>query len=272
MGIRPSELAAILASIKYGPTSTDSDVTAYISNVYAAGSSISQSAVDAITTFVAGRKAAGTWSNIVDMAVFMGPTTLAGALVKLKSGSGWPALANTSFVSGDYSRTGGMTGGTGKNLSFGKSVSSMSPISQNNAMVAAYVMSNDITGKAMISAGQYSSNPYFGIVSDLRATLNSSAYGVITSPSFPALLLATRSSSTQMVTRARGTERTTSAASAAMTSNNLFLFSNTTNSINFEGTLAGYMLGTYSYGTAVTTGRADWDTGWGTLISTLASL
>ena len=165
-----------------------------------------------------------------------------------------------------------MTGGTGKNLSFGKSVNSMSPISQNNAMVAAYVMSNDINGKAMISAGQYSNNPYFGIVSDLRATLNSSTYGPFTTPSLPILLLATRSSSTQMVTRARGAERPISAASAAMTSNNLFLFSNTTNSTNFKGTLAGYMLGTYPYGTAVTTGRADWDTGWDTLINTLASL
>lgn len=87
----------------------DADAAKYFSAVEATGATLSTDAKAAIEAFVVGLKADGVWDIIVDMALFRGASTLAGALVKLK---GSTAMVNNNFVEGDYSPTGGLSGNT----------------------------------------------------------------------------------------------------------------------------------------------------------------
>jgi hypothetical protein len=136
------------------PTSSDADVTAWITGVYAAGSTVSQAAADAVTVFVVGLKADTVWGQILDMGLFLGPTTLAGALVKLKDTNPVP-IVNVNFVSSDYSATLGITGATGKRLTVAKTPTALG-WQQNSASLGIY-MTQPINGIGQQFLGNTSS-------------------------------------------------------------------------------------------------------------------
>lgn len=101
-------------------TAADVDVAAWLAAVQATDATVTQAVVDLYDEFVIGVKTDDMWNGINDLGVFLGPSTLAGALVKLKGNS--IPLTNFNFVSGDYSQTGGLQGGATKYLSTGKTM------------------------------------------------------------------------------------------------------------------------------------------------------
>lgn len=85
----------------------DSDAASYITAVETAdGQSLEDGVKQAIDEFVQGCKSDGIWSDMTDVVLLAGARTLDGILVPLKG----TAPTNNNFVSGDYSRTGGLTG------------------------------------------------------------------------------------------------------------------------------------------------------------------
>lgn len=91
------------------------ETNVYLARIVAAGSSISSSNLGAVNTFVTGCKTDGIWTAIKASCLLAGADTLAGALIPLVG----PAPTNVGgfFVTGDYSRTTGLQGGTSRRLS-----------------------------------------------------------------------------------------------------------------------------------------------------------
>lgn len=85
----------------------DPSTAVYLNAVAAAdGSQLEAGVRKAIDDFVKGCKRDGTWSSLKSACILMGAKTLAGAIVPLVG----TAPTNNNFVSGDYSRTGGLLG------------------------------------------------------------------------------------------------------------------------------------------------------------------
>jgi hypothetical protein len=95
---------------------TDSDFMAWVSAVESAdGQELETAIKDAARTYFSAIKSSGDlWSKTRQLFLSCGPRTLQGALVPVKG----QALTNNGFVSGDYSRKGGLgnSGNTSKYL------------------------------------------------------------------------------------------------------------------------------------------------------------
>jgi hypothetical protein len=92
---------------------SDADARAYIEAVRLADGQYMEPAVQlAVNSFVAGCKADGIFAAIKASCLLMGARTLSGALTPLVG----TAPTNANFVSGDYNRKNGLTGGSGKSL------------------------------------------------------------------------------------------------------------------------------------------------------------
>lgn len=90
-----------------GVATYDTDAQTYITAVEAAdGEALEAGVKDAINAFVVGCKDDEIWDAIKASCILAGARTLDGALVPLKG----TAPTNINFVSGDYSRTAGLTG------------------------------------------------------------------------------------------------------------------------------------------------------------------
>lgn len=106
IGLKGLGLFGSVAATAAGP-SYDPDAQTYIDAVEAAdGQALETGVKDAINTFVIGCKSDGIWTAIKASCILAGARTLSGALVPLVG----TAPTNNNFVSGDYSRTGGLTG------------------------------------------------------------------------------------------------------------------------------------------------------------------
>jgi hypothetical protein len=93
-----------------GSTITDPDVLNYQSRIIAAGSSISNTQLTYIETFVISLKSYNNWNFIDRLNVFCG-NDLTAALVPLKNSIGATTDINNNFVSADYGLINGITGG-----------------------------------------------------------------------------------------------------------------------------------------------------------------
>jgi len=86
---------------------TDSDCLAYLAAVAAAdGAGVEVGVATAVDTFFAAAKASGVFDAIKASCILCGARTITGALVPLAGA----APTSNGFVSGDYSRTAGLTG------------------------------------------------------------------------------------------------------------------------------------------------------------------
>ena len=134
----------LINSYRFG--GSDVDAAAYIAAVEAAdGQALEGATRVAITAFVIGCKADGTWAAIKASCILAGARTLAGALVPLVG----KAPTNFNFVSGDYNRKTGLAGdGSTKYLSSNRA-NSADP--QNNNHNACWV-STPAAGALMASS------------------------------------------------------------------------------------------------------------------------
>lgn len=126
-------LAIIAASRRRASSSYDADAQTWFDAVVAAGSSITTANKSAVSAFVAGCKTDGIWTAIKASCLLCAADSLTGALVPLVGS----APTNTSFVSGDYSRTTGLVGnGTTKSLNSNRNANS-DP--QNNQSMGVWI-------------------------------------------------------------------------------------------------------------------------------------
>jgi hypothetical protein len=97
----------LLRPTQGGFISPDADARAYLAAVRIAdGSNLEPAVAKAISDFVVGTKADGTWSLITASCILMGAKTLNGALVPLKG----PTPTGINLAAGDYNRETGIKG------------------------------------------------------------------------------------------------------------------------------------------------------------------
>lgn len=117
-------MSLIINPYAFTGVSYDADAQAYFDALVTAGSSMTTANKNAWNDCVVGLKADAVWAIVSELYVFVGPADLTGALVKAK-GSG--SMTNVNFVSGDYSRTAGLTSnGSTKYLNTGYNASNLS--------------------------------------------------------------------------------------------------------------------------------------------------
>lgn len=244
---------------------SDPDVAAWLSSVKAAGSTVSQAAVDLYDSFVSGLKSDSLWTSIFDMTVFMGPSTLAGALKKLK-GSG--VVTNQNYVSSDYIANAGITGGSGKRLNLGSSAVEIG-LTTSSAMMAGYI------------TNQISSPLVSNLIYDGSISAQATNCGIYRSAATPTILRARILGTTELtvpgganqtglvIASRSGTAVSTYMNSVENTYTNTGATTNvgiriggaTVNNSHFKGTFAGYMFGSTD-GTIAQKNlyKARWDT------------
>lgn len=94
----------------------DADVSAYLAAVEAAdGQPLEAGVRSAVEAFVTGCKADGLWDAITASVILCGARTISGASVALKGRNVTPS----GFTAGNYTRTGGFLGGSGRNIGTG---------------------------------------------------------------------------------------------------------------------------------------------------------
>lgn len=118
-------------SLDAWPDDLDADAAAYIAAVEAADGEALESGVrTAIDTFVSSLKSDGLWEKIKASCILAGARTLNGALTPLVGS----APTNNGFVSGDYSRSAGITGSGTKYLATNRNNNSDAQNDNHNAI------------------------------------------------------------------------------------------------------------------------------------------
>jgi hypothetical protein len=137
--------------------SFDPAAQAWATAVTAASGTYTAGDLTAMSTFIAGMKAAGLWTKVVGMAPMYG-ADLAAATVQYAGGS-WAAATNHNFVSGDYSRATGLAGnGTTKWLESGILITAFT---SNDTTLANYVRVNGANNSACMGVFDGVNSAYF---------------------------------------------------------------------------------------------------------------
>lgn len=284
MPFTPKTLTALgsqVARRPAGPVASDPDIAAWMEKVEATGATLSQDAVDLFDAFAASLKGfyfsgyPSCWELLACLGVFLGPSTLDGAMIPILPASGaGGTLTPVSFVPEDYSPTFGLTGGAGKYISLGATLSGLGTTDQ--AWIGFYD-SNDNPSKATRSArianGTASANwrlliqesTSTGLASkvswttDLVSTANKTTAGLIQAANLNG----------SGVMRVVGVENSATRPTSGAASTIYLFGSATTNS--FLGTGAGYFFGMSALSDTASY-MAHMEEAWDTLINGLKAL
>lgn len=232
--VTPSRI--YLGATQVWPTGgTDPDAADYFARIVAAGSTISSANQAAVNTLVVGCKTDGIWTAIKASCLLAGADTLAGALVPLVGS----APTNNNFVSGDYSRTTGLQGGTSRRLNTNR-LDSADP--QDNCHAAVWV-TNTGSGTSVGIIGSNSSTA----IAQRRFHRNSMTCNDITSTSYTiatGFLGMTRASSTNYTRRVSQTNATITVTSTGTSGANVAVFARDTAGASvWAGRASFYSLG-----------------------------
>jgi hypothetical protein len=225
----------------------DPDAEAYIAAVEAADEAASPGigALEtatrvAIHSFVKGCKADGIWPAIKASCILAGARTLQGALVPLVGA----APTNFNFVSGDYNRKNGLTGGTPKYIAANRQGNN-DPLNNVHASAFVSTAATSALGQFPVYIGhggtpqtiifRNQSNGAIGFRCQ-TATADSSGNGAQTG-----LIGVSRSQAESFVFRASSTNTTVTRASAAVASTGYDVLGTSTSACN--GTMAFYSIG-----------------------------
>jgi hypothetical protein len=202
----------------------DADAAAYITAVETADAqALEERTKIAIDNFVLGCKEDGIWTAIKASCILAGARTLTGALVPLVG----TAPTNNNFVSGDYNRKTGLVGnGSTKYLDANRLDNQDG---QNNNHLAVWVQSNASTGSFIGARGAT-----LRIVANAGAYVNASQLQLWT-PAMPTFAGAKRDGATSAQTRINRSSANNGLASAALSSNSVFVFA-----YNFNGVVTQY--------------------------------
>jgi hypothetical protein len=197
----------------------DADAAAYITAVETADNQALENGVKvAIDNFVLGCKADGIWNAIKASCILAGARTLTGALVPLAG----TAPTNVNFVSGDYNRKTGLVGdGSTKYLDSNRA-NNADP--QNNKSIAIYASSLPTTavrpmlGLNRLNTEGAGASLIYNTLTRLH-DIASSSYTASTG-----FIAASRSNSSNYVTRNNNASTTISQASTTAASPSIVLF------------------------------------------------
>jgi len=218
----------------------DSDVKSYFDAVEDTGASLSVDDKIAMNTFVLGLKSSGVWDKIDDAAIFMGSSTLAGALVKLK---GTTSITNNNFVGSDYDAAVGLTGnGSDKTIDTGVLANSLEV---DNHHVAVWTPTVGTTSRYVAGSNGFGGDVLSFGTDDFTRDANSTAATV--SLSDDTLNILNRGSETEFSIWVGETENVQALASTtSLPSENIYLYcrliSGSPNSLN-NGSISYYSLG-----------------------------
>lgn len=136
-------------NITLAPQVSDPDAQDWINRVYAAGSTVSQSAAAAVNTFVVGCKDDGIWTAMRKVLLLIGVDTFAGCAAHLKG----TAPTFTNFSSANYSRTAGLQG---VNTGYIRAAMRVSDLTASNSMhIAAWqTAANTAVATTFLAIGQ----------------------------------------------------------------------------------------------------------------------
>jgi hypothetical protein len=224
---------AFLGGLAAGGGGYDTDAQAYITAVEAAdGQSLEAAVKDAINAFFVGCKSDGIFNAIKASCILAGARTLSGALVPLVG----TAPTNYNFVAGDYNRETGLKGdGSTKYLDSNRNNNAEPQNSKHLAVYqnAARIASTGIYTSIGITSSTFTHDGASVILvapSSLNNTLFCRANGLdnVQSQANGALAIGlqgvSRSNSSQLNVFADGTLTTSSSASQAPLTGNLYVF------------------------------------------------
>jgi hypothetical protein len=216
----------------------DTDAAAYFAAIASAGSSISDANKSAVDTFVVGCKADGIWPAIKVSCILAAADDLTGALVPLVGS----APTNTNFVSGDYSRTLGLTGNGSTKCLDSNRAGNADP--QDNHHAAAYVTTAPTGSTAIFGSGTTAA----GVTNAFRsgASLNTrsqNSTALSTTASLLGLCGVSRTVAGEYVVRANGASTTKTQASQTPASQNMFIFSRSAISLITDARISFYSIG-----------------------------
>jgi hypothetical protein len=216
----------------------DADAQAYITAVESADTQALEPAVrTAINAFVVGCKADGIWDAIKACCILAGARTLDGALVPLKGA----APTNINFVSGDYSRTVGLTGaGTNKSVNTNRNNNTDPQDSRHLAVFVTTTTANTMTyiGGTATGGSSWISKD----ATSLFVRASSASSSIVTQPEAAGFIGISRSNGTQITYR-RGAESVTVSQSSSSPSNVDLFFMARNDGQHVNGSQAFYSIG-----------------------------
>lgn len=230
------------------PLPTDSDCLTYLSAVAAAdGAGVEVGVAVAVDTFFRDTKAAGVFDALKASCILCGARTITGALVPLAG----DAPTSNGFVSGDYSRTDGITGDGTSYIDSGRANDDDPQNDNHNAVyvTAANTVSGGglligATGAGGVGQNAIGSQPVF---SRAYTRNRSSAASLFAGQhSATGLVALNRSSGSAYTARFGGSDTVLAVASDGRTTDNVTIFNQTNATIAF-----------YSIGTAVDLAALD---------------
>jgi hypothetical protein len=207
----------------WGAESFDPDAADYFARITTAGSTINEPNKVAVNAFVAGCKADGIWAAIKASCLLAGPDDLTGALVPLVGAA--PTNVGGGFVSGDYNRTTGLLGATGKELDINRNMvddpkdsESMAVWLHTNSVATGYYMSAGTSGvRSQLRPGSTTGTK--------RVNSQSAATNTLTFTNGTGFLGIARNNSANYDWRGFGSSGNQTQASSVLTSASIFVFS-----------------------------------------------
>jgi hypothetical protein len=260
------------------PLPTDADAIDYLSRMATAdGAGVEVGVATAVDAFFRDSKAAGVFDALKACCILCGARTLAGALVPLVGDA--PTNVANGFVSGDYSRTAGLTGDQASYLDSGRAGDDDL---RNDQHIAAWVSSPLSTGSlnligtdGVATAGGtnlYEEHATSSLSGASRGTGGGSAFNIAGGHTATGLKGLSRSSASSYVVRVGESNTPVTVASQPPTSRNYFVFArnDATSPPQFvsDATIAFYSMGT-SLGTDPGDGLAALDTAVSNLITAI---
>ena len=249
------------------PLPTDADAIDYLSRMATAdGAGVDTSVAVAVDAFFRDTKAAGVFDALKACCILAGARTITGALVPLAG----TAPTSNGFVSGDYSRTDGLTGDGTSYIDSGRAGDD-DP--QNDHHISTWVSSASSTGSPNLigtdgvsTAGGtnlYEEHATASLAGASRGTGSSSGFNIAGGHTATGLKALSRSSASSYVVRVDEANTPATVASQPPTSRNYFVFArnDATSPPQFvtDATIAFYSIGT-SLGTDPGDGLAALDT------------
>jgi hypothetical protein len=221
--------------------SYDADAATYFAAIASAGSSITTANKAAVNAFIVGCKADSIWDAIKASCLLAGPDDLTGALVPLVGS----APTNNNFVSGDYSRTLGLTGdGSTKYLNANRNNNADPQDSRH--IYARVTGAQSVTGSYIASGGTAGGTLMRHSTSTALQIRCSSAGGSVTTASYPTGGYGVaRTNGTTVNTLAASSAASQSLASATPTSAAMTVFANNTPGQYSNARISFYSIGEY---------------------------
>jgi len=258
------------------PLPADADALDYLARVKAAdGAGVEVGVATAVSAFFRDTKAAGVFDALKACCILCGARTITGALVPLAG----DAPTSNGFVSGDYSRTDGITGDGTSYIDSGRA-SDDDP--QNDSHWSVYptalgtparaLIHTDYTGASEdVSGFFFNQAPNTSVIRSRIGSATGNPQQLVATYEPSNLIAASRASGTEFTRRYNGISEPVAASSATPQALNYFVFARQDGAgveLVSNATIAFYSIGT-SLGTDPADGLADLDTAVTNLITAI---